>query len=143
VQLVKLFGLMWQKQLVDSGSSQEMLARFTESVAKGETFMTRASYFYPAGSGPWTVENTKLGIGPQGPGNGGPTVYSETSILKHAASSKEFVVGAHSRLSGPAGCRSRAGTPGQPANQGGNDEGYASRNSRSSNPATSSASAVS
>jgi hypothetical protein len=94
VQLVKLFALMWKRQLVDSGSSQEMLARFTESVAAGETFMTRASYFYApqVPPFPWTVENTKLGIGPQGPGNGGPTVYSETCILKHAASGKEFVV---------------------------------------------------
>jgi hypothetical protein len=92
MQLVKLLALMFKGTLVDSGSSSEMLARLSESVAAGETFMTRASYFYGGGVAPWTVENTKLGIGPRGPGQGGPAVYSESCILKHTASGKRFAV---------------------------------------------------
>lgn len=92
MQLVKLLALMFKGALVDSGSSTEMLTRLTESVAQGETFMTRASYFYGGGTPPWTVKNTKLGIGPRGPGNSGPTVYSESCILEHTASGKRFAV---------------------------------------------------
>ncbi|HZU82734.1 MAG TPA: hypothetical protein VE987_07450, partial [Polyangiaceae bacterium] len=74
--LATLFTLLFDRTLVDSASSDEMLTLLTTSVAAGEVYITRASGL------DFTVTNGKLGLGPL---KSGGDVCSEAAILQHTS----------------------------------------------------------
>jgi hypothetical protein len=82
--LAQLYTLLHDGLLVDERSSQEMLALLARAVAVPEVFIDRASGL------DFRVTHTKVGLGPLKPENGGTSVYSEGSILRHA-SGRQFV----------------------------------------------------
>jgi hypothetical protein len=83
LSLARLFTLLADHTLVDSGSSGEMLDLLTTSVAAGEVYITRASF--PLG---FTVTHGKLGLGPL---KTGTLVCSEAAIVRHRSGAR-FVV---------------------------------------------------
>lgn len=82
IQLAHLYALIHDGQLVNAGSSTEMLALLAKAVAVPEVFIDRAANLN------FKVTHTKVGLGPLKSENGGASVYSECSILEHVSGRK-------------------------------------------------------
>lgn len=89
--LANFYAHMSQHTLVDAGSSDEMLALLDDAAAGPDpSWMVRAG-IAPADLS-FGVTETKIGLGPLKPENGGFDVASEGTIVQHFATGRRFIV---------------------------------------------------
>jgi hypothetical protein len=87
LHLARMYTLMFDGTLVGGISSADMLDLLKKAVEVPEVFIDRAASVKSR----FTVTQTKVGLGPLKPKNGGENVYSEGSIMTHQ-SGRKFVV---------------------------------------------------
>jgi hypothetical protein len=92
VDMMRLYALLDSRQLVDGGSSDDMLDLLKKAQSGPDpSFLTRTGVL--AGSPvSYDVTAAKIGLGPLKPVNGGFEVASEGTFVTHRATGKRFIV---------------------------------------------------
>ena len=88
--LANFYAHMFRHTLVDAGSCDEMLALLHDAEQAEPSWMVRIR-FSPADISFGATE-TKIGLGPLKPENGGFDVASEGTIVQHFATGRKFIV---------------------------------------------------
>jgi hypothetical protein len=89
--LANLYALLVQGALVDTASSNQMLALLADAaVGPDPSWMTRPGVTPPGIA--FQVTHTKIGLGPLKPQNGGFNVASEGAMVTHIPTGRKFII---------------------------------------------------